>query len=196
METLNNIKSIVKEEMNKKNRFSQTEDVVEKIIKILKIFSINPWATQEEIFSELKIKNKEELINLNEIIRNSNELQEYITNKSPSKKYWKTILPFSANIEDVLEKKVKLPLRIALFPGVSCMFFCGFCGRNQKAKYQSSVIKDGIENICNLIKELDLTTKISISGGLEPLTNPLLSRIIDTADEKKFKIPLILMVTH
>jgi len=191
METLNNIKSIVKEEINKKNRFSQTEDVVEKIIKILKIFSINPWATQEEIFSELKIKNKEELINLNEIIRNSNELQEYITNKSPSKKYWKTILPFSSNIEDVLEKKAKLPLRIALFPGVSCMFFCGFCGRNQKAKYQSSVIKDGIENICNLIKELDLTTKISISGGLEPLTNPLLSRIIDTADEKKFKIPLI-----
>ena len=115
METLNNIKSIVKEEINKKNRFSQTEDVVEKIIKILKFFSINPWATQEEIFSELKIKNKEELINLNEIIRNSNELQEYITNKSHSKKYWKTILPFSANIEDVLEKKVKLPLSTQLF---------------------------------------------------------------------------------
>ena len=33
------------------------------------------------------------------------------------------------------------------------MFFCGFCGRNQKAKYESSVIDDGINKINNMISE-------------------------------------------
>ena len=71
------------------------------------------------------------------------------------------------------------------------MFFCGFCGRNQKAKYQSSVVDDGIDKIKNMILDANNETKISISGGLEPLTNPKLGRIIKIGSDLGFKLPLI-----
>lgn len=71
------------------------------------------------------------------------------------------------------------------------MFFCGFCGRNQKAKYESSVISEGIDKINNVISEAKIGTKISISGGLEPLTNPKLGSIIKRGSDLGFKMPLI-----
>lgn len=39
-------------------------------IDIIKLFSKNPWTTQEDVFNQFKIKNKNDLITLNQIIRN------------------------------------------------------------------------------------------------------------------------------
>ena len=33
--------------------------------------------------------------------------------------------------EKVVNHEYQFPLRLALFPGLSCMYCCGFCGRNQ-----------------------------------------------------------------
>ena len=82
-------------------------------------------------------------------------------------------------------------MRIAFYPGVSCMYYCGFCGRNQKAKYENSIVDDGINKINNMLSEAGADTKVSISGGLEPLTNPKLGKIIQKGTELGFKIPLI-----
>ena len=167
----------LEETILKKYHNISLDQVKNDIDRIINSFSRRPWVLQENIFNKINLKNKEYLIDLNKIIRESEKLQILITKNSAAKKYWNTILPFSHRVNDVIRNNYKFPLRIAIFPGVSCMFFCGFCGRNQKAKYESSIIDDGINKINNMISEADIGTKISISGGLEPLTNPKLGSI-------------------
>ena len=74
--------------------------------------------------------------------------------------------------------------RIALFPGVSCMFYCGFCGRNQ-AKYPLNIVNDSLEMYQRLFDESPNYTSYSVSGGLEPLTNPKLGELVDHAKLKE-----------
>lgn len=167
------------------------DDIKKYIIEIVNQLSLNPLITQEEIFNLLKLKKKNDLKVINNFIRENNYLQELITKKSVSKKYWNTILPFASISEDVIQNKYRYPLRIALFPGVSCMFYCGFCGRNQNAKYHNSIVDEGVEKIEELLRTTKLSSKISISGGLEPLTNPKIGAIINTASKVGFKTPLI-----
>tara|TARA_B100000212_G_C27363033_1_gene529098 strand:- start:80 stop:1576 length:1497 start_codon:yes stop_codon:yes gene_type:complete len=165
--------------------------VKDDINSIVNSFSMKPWIPQENIFKSINYKNKNYLIDLNKIVRENNKLQILITKNSAAKKYWNTILPFSYRVNDVIRNNYKFPLRIAIFPGVSCMFYCGFCGRNQKAKYDTSIIDDGIKRINNMISDAENGTKISISGGLEPLTNPRLGKIIKKGSDLGYKLPLI-----
>ena len=166
-------------------------DVKKDIDFIVDSFSKKPWIKQKEIFKNIKIRNKDYLKLINKFVRKDQQLQTKITKNSAAKKYWNTILPFSYRAQDVIKNEFKFPLRIAIFPGVSCMFYCGFCGRNQGAKYDSSVIDDGITKINQMISETKPGTKISISGGLEPLTNPKLGNIIKKGSDLGFKLPLI-----
>ena len=129
------------------------------LIVLLKVFHLNLGFSQENIFDKISYKNKQYLVDLNKIVRINDSLQFKITKNSAAKKYWNTILPFSYRVKDVIENNYKFPLRIAIFPGVSCMFFCGFCGRNQNAKYDSSVIDEGINKISNMISECEKDTK-------------------------------------
>ena len=156
--------------LNKKYNNLKVQQIEEDIKKIVESFCMKPWISQENIFGKLNYKDKQYLKDLNKTIRENDQLQFKITKNSAAKKYWNTILPFSYRVKDVIKNKYRFPLRIAIFPGVSCMFYCGFCGRNQNAKYKSSVIGDGINRINNVISEAGAGTKISISGGLEPLT--------------------------
>ena len=162
--------------------------VKDDINSIVNSFSMKPWIPQENIFKSINYKNKNYLIDLNKIVRENNKLQILITKNSAAKKYWNTILPFSYRVNDVIRNNYKFPLRIAIFPGVSCMFYCGFCGRNQKAKYDTSIIDDGIKRINNMISDAENGTKISISGGLEPLTNPRLGKIIKKGSDLGYKL--------
>ncbi len=175
----------------KKYKNLNSTQVKNDIKNIVDSFSMKPWVSQEKIFDTLSYKDKHYLKDLNKIIRENDKLQLIITKNSAAKKYWNTILPFSYRVNDVIKNNYKFPLRIAIFPGVSCMFYCGFCGRNQKAKYDTSVIDDGINRINNMISDSESGTKISISGGLEPLTNPKLGSIIKKGFELGYKLPLI-----
>ena len=166
------------------------DDIKKYIIEIVSQLSLNPLITQEEIFNLLKLKKKNDLKVINNFIRENNYLQELITKKSVSKKYWNTILPFCKYLRRWIQNKYRYPLRIALFPGVSCMFYCGFCGRNQNAKYHNSIVDEGVEKIKELLMDnKTIFKKISISGGLEPLTNPKIGAIINTASKVGFKTP-------
>ena len=90
-----------------------------------------------------------------------------------------------------IKNNYRFPLRIAIFPGVSCMFFCGFCGRNQSAKYPMSSVGIGTQMFKNLFEETKNNTLYSIGGGLEPTTNPQLGEIIELANKSNIRIPLI-----
>ncbi len=187
LDQINKNQSFFKKNMND---FDLNE--IKKIIfAIIEKLSLNPLVTQEEIFISQNLKKIENLKVINKFIRENELIQDIITKKSVSKKYWNTILPFANISEDVIKNTYRYPIRIALFPGVSCMFYCGFCGRNQDAKYNNSVVAEGVAKITRLLKTTDKNSKISISGGLEPLTNPQIGEIIKAAEENGFKVPLI-----
>ena len=166
------------------------DDHYNDICFIIHRFSQKPWTTQKFISDYLNI-DKETLIKLNNLIRNNNILQEVILNQGAGRKYWKTIIPFAKRTNDVLEKNLEFPKRIAIFPGVSCMFYCGFCGRNQKAKYPTDILDESLKMYQNLFLQKSEDTAFSISGGLEPLTNPKLGSIIESAYKNNIRVPLI-----
>ena len=168
------------------------EDFISEVAFIIHRMSEIPWYTQEQILKELKI-NKDLLIELNEVIRENDYFQDLIVKQGLGRKYWNTMIPY---IKNGVNKKVvyyeyQFPLRVALFPGLSCMYYCGFCGRNQKAVYSSSILKEGNERFKNIISSMPKYSTMSISGGLEPLTNPGLSDIISHAKSLGIRVPLI-----
>jgi len=71
------------------------------------------------------------------------------------------------------------------------MFYCGFCGRNQSQKYPMNIIDDSLKNFEQLFAEVPNTSALSISGGLEPLTNPSIGKIITLANQNNIRVPLI-----
>ena len=79
----------------------------------------------------------------------------------------------TASIKD----EYKYPWRITLYPGLSCMFKCSFCGRNYDAVEKNAdksfdmferIIEDDSSNDKNIF---------NISGGLEPLTSPFINNL-------------------
>jgi len=151
-----------------------------------------PWYTQEQILDELEME-KENLIALNEIIYNNEFFQQLIVKEGLGRKYWNTMIPYIKNRvnEKVINHEYQFPLRLALFPGLSCMYYCGFCGRNQKARYKGNVTKEGNQRFKDIISSMPKYSTMSISGGLEPLTNPGLGEIISHAKSRGVRVPLI-----
>ena len=169
------------------------EDKIIPASKIIHHLSEMPWYTQEKLLKDTGLL-KEELIKLNKLIHDSNLLQQMIVFEGLGKKYWNTMLSHvkSGNIEKVINYEYSLPLRLTLFPGMSCVYYCGFCGRNQKAKYKpKEVLELGIQKFKDAISILPKGSTISISGGLEPLTNMKLGEIITHGKKLGYKIPLI-----
>jgi len=152
-----------------------------------------PWYTQRKLSEETNLT-VAELMTLNSFIRESNELQHIILHEGLGRKYWNTMIPYvkSGKIDKVINYEYDFPLRLALFPGMSCMYYCGFCGRNQSAAYEpKKVLKSGAERYKKIISELPKNSTISISGGLEPLTNFKLGEIITHAKSLGHRVPLI-----
>jgi len=184
-----NIYNIISEYLPKKYN---KKSWVLKVSLIIHRLSEMPWYTQEQISEEIGLT-KKELIKLNKIIRECDFFQQLIVKAGLGRKYWNTIIPYVKNgvVEKVINYEYQFPLRLALFPGLSCMYYCGFCGRNQKAAYSSSILKDGNERFKNIISSMPKYSTISISGGLEPLTNSGLGDIISHAKSLGMKVPLI-----
>ena len=183
---------LIKNEIIKfSKKYENNSKFFKHISKIVYLFSNNPWLRQKEIASMLGV-DIPTLKTLNEIIKNSEYLQNLITKSGTAKKYWQSISPFCTQLENAIENKFKYPMRIALYPGVSCMYYCGFCGRNQAEKYPSSSIENGNKIFNKVLSELDpKNSAISISGGLEPLTNPGIGDIIEFASNQGLRVPLI-----
>ena len=175
------------------------EDFIEKnpdCWKIINFISDNPFSTQEEISNRFNFS-KNELIEKNKKIRETDWAQDYIINSGIGSKYWKnTIIPSiqSGKAQAVLDEKYSYPDRVGLCPGLSCMFFCSFCGRNYSAFYKREFGEKGFQVFKQIIDQtpegVNKKNVYHITGGLEPLTFPRIGDLISYAREKGFDMEM------
>lgn len=164
--------------------------------EIIKLFSDSPFLTQEEICKKLNLE-KEQLIEFNQKILSSDWAQNYIINSGAGKKYWNnTVIPTVSNgkAEAVLNNHYKYPDRIGFCPGLSCQFFCTFCGRNYSAAYEREFGDKGYEIFKKIIDETpndeNEINPYHITGGLEPLTFPRIGDLISYGAKKGFPMEM------
>ena len=175
---------------------SKLADMVNNIVKIIDLYSENPFVTQQAIAQHLNVS-QAQLLNINTVMRNSSFVQQVITQDIRNQQYWKnTIVPLtqSGTIRNVLNNEYSYPHRIGLHIGQSCMFWCTFCGRNMdtNAAYKKTELKQATPHLVNLIKTSpnDDPYRFYLSGGLETLTNPDLMQLIRAGYERGFKFSL------
>ena len=107
--------------------------------------SYQPFITQNDILNDINL-DKEKLIKLNSVLRESDFVQELICKNGAGSKYWQnTIIRLiqSGAIEAAIKNNYRHPFRVGIYPGVACMFYCTFCGRNYSAKYERDMIPTG-----------------------------------------------------
>lgn len=121
------------------------------------------------------------------------EKDQFIANR-----YWNnTIYPLLKNgsLKHAVEGTYAYPNRIGLYPGMTCQFFCSFCGRNYNAKYQQRDIEQSFEVFKKVIdqdpkQDRYWQDRFRISGGLEPLTNPHIGKIISYGNDNGFNMQM------
>lgn len=157
----------------------------------------DPFATQRTIAERFAIKPHEHLSAVQEI-RNSSWAQHEIVHGGLGTKYWtNTITPLlaSGTLQAAVKRDWIYPNRVGLYTGLSCMFYCGFCGRNPVARYEKDHAQTGRDFFFQIIDQDPKTDanwqdRFRISGGLEPLTNPYLGEIISYGARQGYRMQL------
>lgn len=160
-------------------------------------FCLDPFTKQETLSKKYNLT-KDELLKINQTLRNNDAVQTLITEYAPSSAYWlNTIIPLcsSHHFKSALENRHAYPNRIGLHPGMSCMFYCHFCPRNYYANYTKDQAAHGFNVFKRLIDEDpkdtdDWPDRFRISGGHEPLTNPHVPELISYAKSKGFRMQI------
>ena len=164
---------------------------------ICKLLADDPFITQRNLAKQIGL----DCLALKDIakkLRDDSKAQQYILRAGVGTKYWtNTIYPLLANgsLSAAIERRYMYPNRIGLYTGMSCMFYCNFCGRNPVAKYQKRWEKTGLDVFKQIIDQDPKTDvywedRFRISGGLEPLTNQYLGDIITYGSESGYKMQL------
>jgi dTDP-4-amino-4,6-dideoxy-D-glucose ammonia-lyase len=164
---------------------------------IVEAMKDDPFATQRNIAERFAIKKEEHLVAVQEI-RNSTWAQHEIMHSGLGTKYWtNTIAPLlaSGTLQAAIERDWMYPNRVGLYTGLSCMFYCGFCGRNPVAKYDKEFSQIGRDFFFQIIDQDPRTDanwqdRFRISGGLEPLTNPYLGEIVSYGARRGYRMQL------
>ena len=158
-------------------------DYLKYTVGIIDCYKHNPFVTQQYISETINI-NTQQLIQLNIVLQQISFIQECIVGDIRNTQYWNsTIIPLSQSgtINNVLNNEYGYPLRIGLHIGQSCMFWCHFCGRNMdtNASYKKPQLRATTPDLINLLQTAPNNDpyRFYLSGGLETLTNPDLSRI-------------------
>lgn len=150
----------------------------------------NPFVPLEDLRAQLG-RDRESFASLIQVFQQAPELSVPLLSGQAAK-YWRnTLLPMeSAGVFDaVLAGEPRYPHRIGLYPGPVCMFHCTFCARIDGERYAASEIAAGEELLGKVIDEAPTGDPATfyISGGLEPLTNPTLGRLVQRAAARGFE---------
>jgi len=157
----------------------------------------DPFKRAEDICKTLNI-DVDHYIALSNKIRQDPAAQNYILYKGHGTKYWtNTIVPLleSGSLHAAIDNSYMYPNRVGLYTGISCMFYCNFCGRNPVAEYAKNLEASSFDLFKQIIDQDPRTDahwqdRFRISGGLEPLTNSNLGRIISYGKDNGYKMQL------
>jgi dTDP-4-amino-4,6-dideoxy-D-glucose ammonia-lyase len=167
---------------------------IDRAFYVIRTLANAPFTTQQELAIGTGLR-KRELEVLNSALRQSDAAQRLILRCGHGAQYWQnSVLPLvrSGAVEKVLNGSYGFPYRIGLYPGLSCMLYCTFCGRNYDARYEREAAGMGKACFEQVIREAPKTDPnvFYISGGLEPLTNPHLGSLIHLGAEHGFNLSL------
>lgn len=165
--------------------------------KVCEVMADDPFVTQNEIVSRLKI-DLDTARALSATLRQDAKAQHFILNHGNGSKYWlNTILPLLSNgsLRAAIDGTYMYPNRIGIYTGMSCMFYCNFCGRNPTAKYAKDWERSSLDTFKQIVdqdpkQDLFWKDRFRISGGLEPLTNRYLGDIITYGHSRGFEMQL------
>lgn len=165
--------------------------------KICALLADDPFVQQRDIAKTLDLT-LDQLKQSVAVIRHDDLAQNYILHAGLGTKYWtNTIKPLLDNgsLSATINGQYMYPNRVGLYTGISCMFYCNFCGRNPVASYDAQDQQKSFDIFKQIIDQdprddAHWEDRFRISGGLEPLTNPFLGDIISYGKSKGYKMQL------
>jgi dTDP-4-amino-4,6-dideoxy-D-glucose ammonia-lyase len=170
------------------------ESLSQKALDALCCMSQSPFSGIREISrrTELSAPSARKLMKALEASLFSNTI---IYKIGPSNKYWQnTLLPAirSGHIHAALHGRYAFPRHIGIYPGLSCMFHCSFCGRNPRGCFKAHETRHSLGMFARLFAEAPQTDpkRFYISGGVEPLTNPDIGAIAQAGADYGFSMCL------
>ncbi|MBA3884452.1 MAG: Gfo/Idh/MocA family oxidoreductase [Acidobacteria bacterium] len=156
-------------------------------------FARHPFTTQREMAEALGLE-RSVLVRLNRALRQSEPAQQLMVGQGVAMKYWEnTILPLlqAGVIETARQGVSRHPFRVGVYPGVSCMFHCSFCGRDPDATYARDSVAPGNALFDAMFRDAPADPyTFYVSGGLEPLTNPGIGQLIAAGAARGFRLSL------
>jgi dTDP-4-amino-4,6-dideoxy-D-glucose ammonia-lyase len=162
--------------------------------RIVRTLGNHPFQTQSALARKLGLS-ADVLVRLNRVLRSSELAQQLIVRHGHGAKYWQnTIVPLARTgaLTAARRNEMRLPSRVGLYAGASCMFSCSFCGRHIDARYAAHDMAPGNELFDAMLQAAptDDPYRFYISGGLEPLTNPGLGALVSAGAARGFKLSL------
>lgn len=137
----------------------------------------------------------DELLLLNAVFRGKSDIQQVLTQDALFSAYYRnTVHPvaFSGAVDSYVNRRFSYPFTVGIYPAVSCMLSCGFCGSERGKKYDPTDVRPGNKLLRQLFAEApnDRLKLFYLSGGLEPLTTTGLGDLVRFAASRGFRIHL------
>ncbi|HZQ68502.1 MAG TPA: radical SAM protein [Terriglobales bacterium] len=136
----------------------------------------------------------QEFASLMSALLSEESVRAFVSEASDSAYRRNTIQPIidTGAFDAVVEGRYRYPFTVGIYPAVSCMLSCNFCGRVPHAEYKWSQVERGNELLREVFAQAptDAPGRFYISGGLEPLTNPGLDKLVRFAAGRGFKLQL------
>ena len=145
---------------------------------VLEIYGSNPFYSPKKFIKEQGIT-LDEFENAVKIIKQKTWLQS-----QPSRQYWHSIdaVRNQTNFNQAVHNQTAYPSRLGFYPGITCQFACGFCGRREGTQFANNLSaqsKDMFEKVlAEHVQVPNHQKTLRLSGGLEPTTNKYISDII------------------
>jgi dTDP-4-amino-4,6-dideoxy-D-glucose ammonia-lyase len=165
-----------------------------RVFHVVRTLAGHPFETQAALARDLDLST-DALARLSRVVRHSDFAQQLIVEHGQAAKYWEnTIIPLaqSGALDAARRNESRHPFRVGLYAGLSCMFYCSFCGRNHDARYATEHASSGNALFDAMLQAAPTGDPyvFYISGGLEPLTNPGLGEVVRAGAARGFKLSL------
>jgi TDP-4-amino-4,6-dideoxy-D-glucose deaminase len=182
---------ILKTAFSKEGLSNITEDSRIKALVVARRLYLRPDTKSEEM-AEMFGLTKDQLIQIYRLLKASDTLQGVITEETDKTSHsdfieyaMKKLLRYGNRLERIFDKQVVYPVVVEWHPGEACDSNCIFCysrGLNYKDRAQGRTPLS-IQRSKELLREFaeNDVREFWVSGGKEPLTNPITADVIQYA---------------